>query len=163
MINNFDGEDFFFLSNFSDSPIKVEGIFQEINGKTFPSVEHAYQAAKTKDRAEIFKIMQATTSGRAKRAGAAATLREDWDSKKVFVMGLLLLSKFEQHPDLLTKLRATAPHELVEGNLWHDNFWGACSCEKCKPIFKQNMHGQLLQAIRDKDNLKFYELIKTKD
>jgi predicted NAD-dependent protein-ADP-ribosyltransferase YbiA (DUF1768 family) len=31
-------------------------------------------------------------------------------------------------------LLKTGKHILVEGNAWHDYFWGACSCLKCRSM-----------------------------
>lgn len=45
-------------------------------------------------------------------------------------------------------LLRTGEEELVEGNYWHDNFWGACTCIKCKDIPKQNHLGKLLMEQR---------------
>ena len=53
-------------------------------------------------------------------------------------------------PELRTKLLATGNRVLVEGNYWHDNFWGECTCEKCKATQKaENWLGKLLMERRD--------------
>jgi len=41
----------------------------------------------------------------------------------------------------------TGSQELVEGNVWHDNFWGNCTCSKC-PEPGENHLGKLLMKIR---------------
>lgn len=38
--------------------------------------------------------------------------------------------------------------EIVEGNYWHDNYWGNCTCDKCKNIEGQNKLGKILMKIR---------------
>ena len=55
--------DFRFLSNFYPSPVEVDRI-------TYPTVEHAYQAAKTSDRLERQAIATLASPGAAKRAGS---------------------------------------------------------------------------------------------
>ena len=52
-------------------------------------------------------------------------------------------------PTLREKLLATDNEELVEGNTWHDNTWGECSCERCKDIKGQNRLGKMLMQIRE--------------
>lgn len=59
--------------------------------------------------------------------GRAIPLRSDWEDVKVSVMRDLLRQKFST-PEMASKLRDTRPHELVEGNWWHDCFWGRCTC-----------------------------------
>lgn len=126
-----------FLSNFY--PCDVGG---------WPSVEHAFQAAKTDATMWRLRIRQAPTPGAAKRLGAQVPLRADWEDIKVNQMRALLRLKFRFAP-LRTKLLQTGEAELVEGNRWHDNFWGACSCDKCTPVPKQNWLGILLMEIRE--------------
>ena len=52
-------------------------------------------------------------------------------------------------PELREKLLATGNEELVEGNTWHDNIWGNCSCDCCKKIEGQNKLGKLLMQVRE--------------
>jgi len=61
-INRFRGE-YEFLSNFY--PVEIVAV----NGRVFPSVEHAYQASKSLDTNEIEWIQSAATPGLAKRRG----------------------------------------------------------------------------------------------
>lgn len=132
MINEFQGI-FRFLSNFWPCKIVHGGI-------EFPSVEHAYQADKFKDREEAIKIAS-MTPGQAKRYGKKAILPQDWDSIKVKTMKRLLEIKFSD-PDLRFKLIDTYPHELIEGNQWGDTFWGKCNGQG------QNILGNLLMEVR---------------
>ena len=37
---------------------------------------------------------------------------------------------------------------LIEGNYWHDNYWGNCLCPKCKEIEGQNQLGKILMKVR---------------
>jgi len=49
---------------------------------------------------------------------------------------------------LKKRLKNTEGYELIEGNFWHDCYWGNCSCEKCKNIEGQNVLGRLLMKVR---------------
>ena len=138
IINSF-SEEYSFLSNFTYSPI-VE------NGVTYPTVEHAFQALKTLDLQERQKVVNCTTPGRAKRMGATMVLRSDWEKIKVHIMRTLLILKFNI-PEFRKQLLATGDATIIEGNRWHDNFWGDCVCPECTEPDK-NILGELLMEIR---------------
>ena len=125
-----------FLSNFS--PAVVYG---------YPTVEHAYQAAKTTNKAERTGIRQARTPALAKKMGRQLDIREGWDEMKLEVMETLLRKKFAI-PMLHKALAETGDMHLCEINYWHDNFWGDCGCQKCQNIEGQNHLGKLLMKIR---------------
>ena len=139
MIDFFDGE-YAFLSNFYNASC----IFED---KFYPTVEHAFQAAKSLDQAERDWIAAAGSPGLAKRLGRRINLRPDWEKIKFDVMEECLRSKFAD-PVLKQKLLSTGDEELVEGNYWHDNTYGNCSCEKCKDIVGRNMFGNILMKLR---------------
>ena len=108
----------------------------------YPSVEHAYQAAKTRDPALRRAIRNAVTPNVSKKMGRSVPLRDDWESVKIPVMRELLWQKFAQEPEKLVLL-STGEEELVEGNWWGDTFWGQC------PLGNgQNHLGKLLMEIR---------------
>lgn len=108
-----------FLSNFY--PVEVE-----LDGETYPSVEHAFQAAKTAGFTGRRIIRNCRIPSEAKRLGGLVTLRENWEEIKIDVMTNLVMQKFSRHPELREKLLATGDGELVEGNWWSDTFWGVC-------------------------------------
>lgn len=128
-----------FLSNFWPSHIFHEGI-------GYPTVEHAYQAAKTLDQSKRIDISRMSTPGDAKRAGRLLEIREDWDKVKFQVMLDLVRIKFGHH-GLRESLLGTGAMKLVEGNTWHDNFWGVCSCGKCPE--GENKLGRILMQVRE--------------
>lgn len=132
--------EFEFLSNFSKSEIILDGII-------YPTVEHFFQAMKTKDPIQRAEIAAAPTPGKAKRLGRHVQLRSDWEEVKVDVMRQGLRLKF-QDSKLRTMLLATGDKELVEGNTWHDRTWGRCICEKCGGQ-GENLLGQLLMELRE--------------
>lgn len=139
MINDFHGK-YFFLSNFDESLLWY-------NGKLWPTVEHAFQAAKV-DAETAEKIHKADTPGVAKRLGRQGKMRPDWDDIRFKVMEECLMRKFLCNPELMQKLLDTGDEELIEGNTWHDNIWGDCSCSKCKDRPGRNMLGKTLMNIR---------------
>ena len=116
-IDSFTGK-YRFLSNF----YLISTIYEDIE---YPSVEHAFQAAKTLNipyRKQIF------TSGRADRAkvlGHRLTLRDDWEQVKIQVMYDCVKSKFTFNQPMFDMLIATGTAQLLEGNNWGDKFWGA--------------------------------------
>jgi ribA/ribD-fused uncharacterized protein len=116
MIVNFGGQ-YDFLSNFYPCAIKYDGV-------TYPSVEHAYQAAKTLNIVERELIRLATTPGKAKRLGRGVTMRPRWNMLRIGIMTQLVWAKFDD-PQLGEMLKSTFPDALIEGNTWGDKFWGA--------------------------------------
>jgi ribA/ribD-fused uncharacterized protein len=116
-ISSFSGE-YRWLSNFSPSLVIYDGV-------VYPTVEHAYQAAKVHpSQREPFKY---GTPGQAKRLGRQYVLRADWEQVKVYIMRELIEKKFIAHTPMAARLLATGDAELVEGNTWGDMFWGVCS------------------------------------
>lgn len=136
MISEFKGK-YRFLSNFYPVTITTD------DGLIYPSVEHAYQASKTFDMGERFKISELPTPGLAKKAGKSVKLREDWDKIKLDVMYNLCFKKFVYNADLRHALLETENEELVEGNYWGDTFWGVCRGEG------ENHLGKILMEIRE--------------
>jgi ribA/ribD-fused uncharacterized protein len=123
------------LSNFWPAAVVLDGI-------EYPTVEHAYQAAKTLDRAARECLRSEPRPGQVKRLGRGLLQREDWAQVKLEVMANLLRQKFE-HAELRNRLLATGTRQLVEGNTWGDTFWGVCRGEG------QNWLGRLLMEIRE--------------
>lgn len=60
----------------------------------------------------------------------------------------ILRMKFTQNTKLRKRLLATRNERLVEGNTWHDNFWGECYCPHCENKVGLNHLGKLLMEIR---------------
>lgn len=131
---------FRWLSNFAPCTVYLESI-------AYPSVEHAYQAAKT-----VFPALrvpfESGTSADAKRMGSKLAVRPDWEQIKLAVMEALLNQKFLEGTDYRKQLDATKGMELIEGNWWHDNVYGSCMCEKCGDTGRNEL-GKMLMRIRD--------------
>ena len=145
MIGGF-ADEHFFLSNFSQDPTPW------VAGATiaeYPTAEHAFQASKTFNVSERRRVFKAATPSAAKKAGRSLALRADWEAVKDDVMLGVLFSKFTFDIPIRQALLTTAPHELIEGNTWHDNYWGDCICgrEACVGEGK-NMLGILLMRVR---------------
>lgn len=131
-IDRFRGE-YRFLSNFWPAQVQFEGI-------TYPTVENAYQAAKTLDPDERM-VIRDVTPGMAKKMGGLLEIRGDWESLRLSVMLELLRRKFQVEP-LKSQLLRTGDRELIEGNDWGDRFWGVCSGTG------ENHLGKLLMQVR---------------
>lgn len=140
MISGFRGPNNF-LSNFFECDITYNGI-------TYKNTEAAFQAQKTKVRELQEKFANLDPSA-AKRKGRGLYLRTDWEEVKDNLMYEIVKAKFEQNPALLRSLLATGEVELVEANIWHDNYWGVCECEKCKDIQGKNNLGKVLMRVRE--------------
>ena len=134
-IAEFQGE-YRFLSNFWPAEIEFEGI-------TYPTVEHAYQSAKTLDTAERRRIAARPTPGEAKTAGRALAQRPDWEQMMFDVMERCVREKFTRHPDLRHRLLATGNATLEEGNTWGDRVWGVYQGHG------DNRLGNILMKVRD--------------
>ena len=112
-------------------------------GHAYPSVEHAYQAQKSADPAVQKAVRDCAGPAAAKRMARLVPLREDWEHVKLQVMEDLLREKFSQEPER-SILLATGREALIEGNWWHDIFWGQC------PVGVGKNHlGRLLMKLRD--------------
>jgi ribA/ribD-fused uncharacterized protein len=137
---------YWFLSNFYPVVIRFEGV-------DYPTLEHAYQAAKTLNPSERSVIARALTPGQAKAIGRKVTMRPGWEEGlRLEVMERLERQKYDPayHADLTVKLVETWPRDLIEGNTWGDKFWGAVQ-DKSKngwPWVGENRLGGILMKIR---------------
>lgn len=125
-----------FLSNFYPSPIKLGEL-------EYPTVEHAYQAAKANNEGDHTWVADSKTPGEAKRRGRRCNIRSDWEQVKLDVMYDCVKAKFAQNPELLKLLLATGDDLLEEGNNWGDTFWGVCNGRG------KNHLGKILMRVRE--------------
>ncbi len=132
-IERFRGE-FAFLSNFHPATVVFEGL-------SYPTVEHAYQAAKTLDLEMRRALAALDTPAKARAKGKRVSLRPGWNDLRLDVMEQLLRLKFTA-PELRALLIATGDAELLEGNTWNDRFWGIWRGQG------KNHLGSLLMKIR---------------
>jgi ribA/ribD-fused uncharacterized protein len=119
------------------------------------STEHFFQAAKAKKDAEGLewkkRILDSEKPSDAKKLGGKVPLRDDWHDVKMYAMALANSYKFMGSFDLYKMLMKTGNSYLIEGNVWHDNFWGLCikkDCPRCSHVDGKNMLGNTLMAVR---------------
>ena len=118
-----------------------------LDGVRYPTVEHAYQAAKTTVPHERARFLAAASPAEAKHMGRSVTIRSDWHDIRVKTMRDLLRQKFRYGSLPAAILLAIEP-PFVEVNTWGDRFWGECPRGK-----GQNMLGKLLEEIRHDLNI----------
>ena len=128
-----------FLSNFYPATIIMDGL-------RFTDSEAAFQSQKEPEKAHMYEGLDPKTT---KAMGRKANLRSDWDEVKDDTMRRVVRLKFEQNSDLQKRLIDTGEAVLIEGNNWHDNYWGVCTCDKCERISGKNMLGKILMEIRN--------------
>ena len=125
------------FSNFAAFPI-------EIDGRTWPTSEHYFQAQKFvgTEHEELIRTtpspMAAAKIGRDRKR----PLRQDWEGVKDCVMRKAVWAKFNQHPQLATMLIETADAEIVE-HTHNDAYWGDGGDGK-----GVNRLGQILMDVR---------------
>jgi len=131
-----------FLSNFFVCDIiYMDAIYR--------SSEHLYQALKTTDQGSRDELIVSIESpDKAKQFGKNVTLRERFKITKDTIMQTAVNLKFLQNSDLADKLLLTEDAKLIEGNNWHDNYWGACCCKRCADKRKFNKLGEVLMETR---------------
>jgi len=148
------------FSNFYKVPIIYED-------KEYPSVEHAFHAAKTLDLSlriqfqtqeeidnaqgilkqlgQSFPTTIELSPSQAKTQGRRLSLKLDWEEVKLGIMYELNLYKFTHDKLCREKLLSTGDAQLVEGNGWGDKFWGVC----VRSGIGKNHLGKILMRIRD--------------
>ena len=123
-----------FLSNFARTPVTVDGV-------TYRTLEHGFQAAKTDDPEARAAVMALRSPAEARLRGQRVPLRPGWDEQRLAVMARLLRAKFSD-ACLAAALVATGTADLVEVNAWDDGYWGVCGGRG------DNHLGRLLMALR---------------
>ncbi len=125
------------FSNFAPYPIKLDG-------KTWPTSEHYFQAQKFLEDAIQKKVRQAKSPSVAARMGRDRSnpLRRDWEKAKDDVMRTAVRAKFTQHEELKKLLLDTGDAILVE-HTENDSYWGDGGDGSGK-----NMLGRILMQVR---------------
>lgn len=122
-----------FLSNFYFFPFEYDGVI-------YNTSENAFQAQKTLDL-DLRNCFSFLMPGEAKRQGRRLDLREDWEEIKVDVMYDIVKTKF-LYKEMKELLLSTGDAMIVEGNTWHDTFWGICNGKGL------NYLGKILMQVR---------------
>lgn len=152
-IDSFQNE-YRYLSNFWFA--QTTNTFDAFDNIIYKTSEHAYQASKTMDINTRLSIARLATPGESKRVGRELKLREGWEIINRQVMLCIVRSKFENNMDLGVKLAQTKNAMIIEGNGWHDNFWGICSCARCQKFETgENWLGRILMHVRFEQQLKY--------
>jgi ribA/ribD-fused uncharacterized protein len=126
------------LSNFYPAKITLDG-------KTYPTVEHYFQAMKFPNNPDYQdQIIAAKTPAAAKKLGASKVIpiRPDWDEVREDVMAKGLQAKFTQNEALKKILLSTGTKKLQEASPI-DVYWGIGKSGKGK-----NRLGMLLMELR---------------
>lgn len=126
------------FSNFACSWISV-------NGKSWPTVEHYFQAQKFAGTEYEEAIRKARSPTNAKKLGRSRRfrLRRDWEQVKDAIMREAVLAKFTQHADLRAILLGTGDAVLVE-HTRNDDYWGDGGDGHGK-----NKLGMILMSVRE--------------
>lgn len=136
----------------SDTPSSYDHVFSNFTphtvtfgGRTYKTVEHAFQSLKTVFPNEKAQVYNAPYPGQAKKAGRRVTLREDWEDIKYKVMVALVYLKFRRHDNIRKTLLATGEREIAEhAGRWNDRIWGLG-----RTMMGQNLLGKAIMEVRD--------------
>ena len=131
-------DEFGAFSNFFLFPILIDG-------KSWPTVEHYFQAMKTLDEGVRESIRLARTPGQSKKMGRLVDLRSDWEAEKFEVMLKALRVKFSQEP-LKGLLLSTGERAIYEDSPY-DKIWG--TGELGQVGTGQNLLGKALMEVRN--------------
>ena len=125
------------FSNFAPYPINVDGV-------TWPTSEHYFQAQKFEDPAVREAIRLEPSPMKAARMGRSRKhkLRADWDSVRDDVMRKAVRTKFTEHAELQALLVGTGTAELIE-HTSNDSYWADGGDGTGK-----NMLGKILMELR---------------
>jgi ribA/ribD-fused uncharacterized protein len=130
------------LSNFYPAPIELEGL-------TWPSVEHFYQSQRFPgtDLAETIRAAEKPAKAKSLADGNKVLGRPDWAEVKLDIMRRALEAKFHQHAGLARQLVATGDEELLHQSK-SDTFWGRTPDGQ-----GENHLGRLLMELRAQHRL----------
>ncbi|WP_020407202.1 NADAR family protein [Hahella ganghwensis] len=141
-------DDAMFLSR--SNPEELLGCYSpfgfELEGKTWPTVEHYYQGMKFTDQDYQETVRQAPTPEAARSAGRKkkGLLRPDWKKVREVIMTRALYIRCKTYPHIAEALLETDNRVLVE-NSNYDYFWG-CGRDRRG----SNAYGKVLMNVRKK-------------
>ena len=127
---------YWFLSNMYPCPVTYKGV-------TYKCAESAYQAQKCANETDKQRFANIDGFKAKKRSHTMACIpMEEWFTKSLQVMAEIEQAKYQQNPELLTRLHRIKG-EIAEDNSWGDTFWGRCDGKG------ENHLGRILMQIRD--------------
>eukprot|EP00742_Colponemidia_sp_Colp-10_P002675 GILJ01002858.1.p1 GENE.GILJ01002858.1~~GILJ01002858.1.p1 ORF type:complete len:173 (+),score=17.19 GILJ01002858.1:53-520(+) len=134
-----EGDEYGQFSNFWKAEITL-------NGKTWPTTEHYFQALKFSGTEHEELVRQASSPKEAADMGRdrSLPLRANWEELKDMVMYAACYAKFTQHADLRQLLLDTGDAYLVE-HTRNDRYWGDGGDGTGR-----NQLGKTLMLIRDR-------------
>lgn len=125
----------------------MELVEVKFNNFTYPSVEHAYQSAKSNDDGwNDICLNSNLTPYQIKAKSKFVTQVDNWNDIKIGVMKELIYKKFSQTP-FKELLLGTRDENIVEGNMWGDKFWGVDI--KNTPNEGENHLGRIIMDVRN--------------
>ncbi len=127
------------LASFSLSEFELEGL-------SWPSVEHYFQGMKFPKGDYQEQIRHAPTAKQAQKLGRSRfkKIRKDWKEVREVIMTRGVYTQCRTHNELAQKLLNTQQKILVD-NTQYDYFWG-CGRDRRG----ENAFGKVLMSVRDK-------------
>ena len=130
-----------------DDPLSTHSAYAfELDGLTWPTVEHYYQAMKFTSKSYQLKISEEPEAKKASIMGRTRfkSTRKDWKKVQVTMMTRAVYTKCKTHSEVAKKLIETGESKLVESSQY-DYFWG-CGRDKRG----DNHYGLVLMRVRHK-------------
>lgn len=119
-----------------------------LDGKTWPSVEHYFQAMKFESVAQdhFERILNAESPKQARKLGRSRfkKLRPDWAKVKRVVMTRAIYTQCKTHASVAKALLETDERKILEASQY-DYYWG-CGRDRRG----ENVYGQVLMDVRKK-------------
>ncbi|GIE34632.1 hypothetical protein Ait01nite_076770 [Actinoplanes italicus] len=112
-----------------------------VDGRTYPTVTHAYWALSTGDPAWHDRIAAAADTYDVVELAEQAPRRPGWPAARLAVMTRLMRAKFEQHPDMARTLLATGDARILCATLG-SGYWTSPGKHG------SNWIGRLLEVVR---------------
>ena len=129
------------LGSFLAAPFELEGL-------TWPTVEHYFHAMKFHDHDMAFveKIRAAKSPEKARKMGRSRLhkVRADWKKVRRVVMTRAIYTRCKTHPHLAEALLDTGDQRLLEASQY-DYFWG-CGRDRRG----ENQYGEVLMSVRQR-------------